>query len=115
MLPDSEFVFAVEAVPGVGDLKPVDAAVELNLEQPNGALAWTGAVAGKRTRRHPQTGLPLVLVFPGEEWRLTLRSLDGASELLACLYVCARGRARWPAARPHPPRARRRDARARRR
>ena len=81
-----------DCAPLVGyDSKPVTVQVEVKGYATAGA--WANSWELGRHRVHPDTGATLLLLFPGEEWRLRLRNMDGSREVLAALYVDGRNAA----------------------
>jgi hypothetical protein len=84
---------------GGADVKPV--IVSLEICSAATASAWVGSHALGRHRLHPN-GETVVLLFPGERYRLRLRNFDGAREVLAALYVDGRNAASGASVRLPP-------------
>ena len=85
---------------GGADVKPVVVSLEVNSAAT--ASAWVSSHALGRHRLHPDTGATVVLLFPGERYRLRLRNFDGSREVLAALYVDGRNAASGASVRLPP-------------
>ena len=94
-----EQFWSCDPLPGF-DSKPLFASVEVcgTATASNWVRSWDLG----RHRIHPDTGATLLLLFPGEKWRLCLENLDAYREVLVSLHVDGRNAASGGCVRVSP-------------